>query len=135
MAIPQYKALDTVFIAPHIVAKGSIFATDSSPSNAWQPLNPEAEAAFERWYEEEAPMLNSRGDPVYDEEGKQRTYKPHAKFRTVAYEEAEAATVQILAAPDKDDMTGTLNMAELQLKQPTAERPPADPIHTKTKAA
>ena len=127
MAIPQYKALDTVFIAPHIVAKGSIFATDSSPSNAWQPLNPEAEAAFERWYEEEA--------PVYDEEGKQRTYKPHAKFRTVAYEEAEAATVQILAAPDKDDMTGTLNMAELQLKQPTAERPPADPIHTKTKAA
>ena len=133
MATPRYKALSDLFIAPYLVRKGSVFETASSPSHHMEPLNDEARAAMEVWYEEEIPEIDSKtGLPVRDPvSGEISMIKPHRKFRTVVYTPAEAAAVTLIAAPAADDMTGLLDLGTAKFARPGDGelRPAPDPVH------
>lgn len=127
--VARYKCLTETFIAPFLIAKGSVIETTSAPGPHLLPLNKEAEDAFERWYEEEHPELNKSGEPTG------RMVKPHAKHRTVKYEKADAATVRLVAAPPKDSLEGTFDLGTAMLMQPSQQLvPEPDPIYKQAEA-
>lgn len=130
---PIYKAISALFIAPYIVAKGSVFSSPASPSESWEPLNGPAWERKEAWFEEEIPEIDAKTRlPVKLADNSISMWKPHVKYRQAVYVEAEAATVTLLAEPPRDDMTGTLNLAEARYSKGTSGElmPAPDPVFT-----
>lgn len=127
----QYKALADTFISPYFVRKGSIFETEAPPGPHLVPVNAEARAAFERWYDEEIPEIDARTRlPVKASDGSIVMWKPHAKYRTAVYEPADAATVTLISEPSPSN-ADFLDLAQARFARAgNGElRPAADPVH------
>jgi hypothetical protein len=93
MATPRYLVLTPTFIQPEPLLAGDIIATDSTPGEHLKPLNKEAKAKMEAWYEEELTYT------VYDKDtGLPSQHKcwPHRKYRIQTSEPGQAQTVQVL---------------------------------------
>lgn len=124
--VPEYRVLQTVFIAPHIIFAGSRIATFMEPHNGLAPLNDSARAALERWYDKECDEL----DEKFKKTGKKLT--PNAQFRPLSSTGEVAQPDQpeftLLALPPKD-MPGKLSLAEIGIRPSTDQRPgPAVPV-------
>ena len=120
MTLPKYRCLQDTFIAPFMFYKGSVIESAAPPGNHLQPLNAEAKARMEDWYNEEHEEVNER---TGEKTGKM--FKPHWKFRPAVYVPGAQASAKLLKAPAKDDMTGVLNLATAQMSQQlnTDQRP------------
>ena len=132
-ARPIYKALGELFIAPHIVKKGAIFSSKASPAECWEPLNHPAWELKEAWFEEERPEIDAKTMlPVKLPDGTISMWKPHAKYRTAIWEQAEPAEVTLIMAPPPDDMTGTLDLAQARYAPGSSGelRPAPDPVYS-----
>lgn len=133
--VARYEVLSRVFIEPYLLEKGSVIDYGGPVGPHLYPLNDEAVAAFQVWYEEEHELLDKEGEPIFflDEDGvrKQKMYKPHAVFRRVDYKPAEKEQFTLVAAPpEPNPMEVNHTLAGLGLKQATQDvRPPPDRIY------
>lgn len=132
MAYPRYEVLTRTFIEPEMLAKGCIIEFEGAPGPHLFPLNEEAKARMESWYDEEYPFFDSEGEPVFymNEAGErvQKMYHPHAQYRRVEAPKIERARFNLVEGPPgprQEDLNHTL--AGLGLKQATPDvRPGPD---------
>lgn len=107
---PRYKVLADTFIEPVYIRSGSIIETPVTPGNHLQPLNEEAKAQMEVWYNEDAPEVDEKGTKT----GKM--YKPHMKFRNEVFEPGKPQTAVLLAGPPKDlEVPGMMSLGEANI--------------------
>jgi hypothetical protein len=120
MAVPEYRVLEDSFYEPNHVLKGSIIRTTSAPGPHLQPLNAEAEARMEEWYDEEFDELDPK---TQRPTGKKIT--PHARYRIGVSVKGEKHETTLVSGPPKD-APGSLSLAEsMQTQRPnTDQRPP-----------
>ena len=113
--VPEYETLADMFVQPDLIRKGSVIRTFASPGPHLAPLNAAADAAFEKWYNEEAFEVDDHGKKTG------RKFKHHEQFRTVKYKGADLAAVEVLTAPTEEKEGKTIY--ELAQKVPTDQRP------------
>lgn len=109
MAKPEYRVTERCFIAPHTLLPGAVIRTDMEPSGRYlEPLNAEAEAKMEKWYNKEY--------VTRDEKGNERVHKPNLLLRPFTRQEkAESrATVELVSNPPPDN-TPVMGLAEANL--------------------
>lgn len=102
----QYRVLQKSFIAPHMLAAGSIIETDAVPGDHWEPLNAEAEAAMEEWYNWEVPGIDLDGKST----GKM--VKPNMAKKPAPLGEALARPSVVLISDAPLDTTRIVGIAE-----------------------
>ena len=135
----KYLTLAPLFIAPYHVPKGAKIETDSPPNDSLHPLNAEAEAAMEAWYNEEWPELDPKTKaPILRADGTPATFKPHIKFKPMGASApaGEAPTVRMIEAPRPDDLSGTLDLATARYAPGSNGelRPAPDPVFAQAAA-
>lgn len=130
--IPKYEVIRQTIISPHRLEPGSVIETFSSPGDHLAPLNQAARDAMEVWYNEEHPVLDRDGEPIFylDERGQrtQKMWKPHASSRPVPYEKVEEANFRLVAPPPKPNVEDVMkSLAAINVKRPTRDvRPPPE---------
>jgi hypothetical protein len=50
---PRYELTEKTFLAPHLLHPGSVIESSAEPGRYWKPLNDEARAAKEAWYDKD----------------------------------------------------------------------------------
>ena len=139
--VARYEALAPTFVEPENLRPGSVFETTAPPSPDWRPLNEEADAAFEAWYDEEIPLRDKEGEFVYemDENGKrvQKMHKPHAQYRRPAYSAADRHSLHIIEGPPPGSGSQDLGIVGVNLdRKPTDQRPgPAPTVGIRERVA
>lgn len=121
MATPRYKVLQTTFVAPHTLGPGSIIEMEGMPGDHLEPLNAEAEAKMEEWYNLEYDEVSDKGEKT----GKK--VKPNWQKKPSVRELVEAPSVKVLASP-KPESERVLTLAEVmaghgRTTDPTDQRP------------
>ena len=123
MATPQYTVLDKAgtFIGSTLIPAGSVIETDGPPGPHLDPLNDEAKARMQTWYDEEYPLYDDKFKRVVVD-GEPQFFQPHKEFEIRRYASGEAQTATVLAPPPRD--MKLLSLSEVLIKQDTDVRPP-----------
>lgn len=120
MGKPRYLVLETqgTFIGDVLHRQGSVIATDSSPGPHLKPLNKEAKARMEAWYEEsvEYTTYKESGEP------EMKLAYPHRRFRIKENAPGVQASADLIRGPRRDD-PGGLSLGETLVGKNTDQRP------------
>lgn len=113
MVTPMYRALGKIYASPHTILPGDIFRTDLFPGVMWQPLNDEARARMEEFYEKEYDQYDDLGRKV----GK---VKPNALRRPKPPQKVERGGLELVSSAPKDE-AGVLDNPADMTKLPYVE--------------
>lgn len=115
----QYQLKEKAFFAPNLLPAGTVITYDGSPGHHLDPLNEEAVARMEAWYEEEMPELNEKGERTG------RKVKLHAMHRFAPQDAPEVFGVTVDALPVEENEK-VMSLAEIITagKASTNQRPP-----------
>lgn len=107
MASPRYRVTRKCFIAPYLVEKGSVIETDGPGAAYLEPLNAEAEAKMEAWYNKEYPVANALGEIT-------GSYKPNLAKRPATMAQEVTQSVRLVSNPPVKDPKALIAASELQ---------------------
>jgi hypothetical protein len=113
--IPQYELLADHFFEPEVVGKGSIIEYDGVPNNLMKPLNKEAEAKLEEWYNEIFPLLDEKtGKHVVDHKGEKQYHQPRLELKPrEASAAGKAPGIRVVAHPKPADLAADKTLAAI----------------------
>lgn len=131
--IPQYELLADHFFEPEVVGKGSVIEYDGIPNNLMKPLNKEAEAALEEWYNERFPLLDDKtGKQVVDIKGDKQWHQPRLELKPrEAAAAGRAPGIRVVSTPKPADVAADATLAAIAYA-PAKEWARPEPEHNPT---
>jgi hypothetical protein len=129
MATPMYLVLADIFAAPEMIKTGSIIRTNAAPGDHLKPLNAEAEARMEEWYQEvveytETTFDDTTGAPIQ----KLRKIQPHLRFKLAAETGGKPVhAIETVKLPTKDQ-PGGMSLAETLIRHTSTDQRPGPAV-------